>query len=165
MSIRKIAKNFGLLLISPVGAFYYVAKKSKHHELIVGYYATLMLVALLTIFILIRWSTQVIEQRIIIQNIHIHHFVVGIVLQNIAFFLLLARSKTERVYTWAKHMSALLFGAGLGLILDELQVFLKLDSAPHNFQYRGGIVLGSVIMILIILADFFIKKMKDRSTA
>ncbi len=138
-------------LFFPLYFLYRVAHNAKDRGRHLEYYAFPILVSMLATFLVIRISTQYIFPNtwFAIKNVHIHHFVWGIIIQQFVvmrLFLKTAEDKPKRVY-----LLALLYGVGVGLLLDEFDVWLKLDGSPLAHSYTRGVVIGSCVLILFIV--------------
>lgn len=77
-----------------------------------------------------------------IGNYHIHHFFIGIILLSISGWMGLAGNRKKY-----KYISAMLYGGGLGLLIDEVGLLLTWG----NYFARQSYVFG-VIVIFIFLS-------------
>lgn len=147
-------KKFLKKLFIPVyGPFYWlfkIANNAKEKGRLLEFYAFPVLLSTLTTFAITRLFTRVIfkDTFFSLNDIHIHHFVIGIAIQQIVVFALFVNAANfigRRVYKLA-----LLYGVGLGLILDELDVILKLDASAKAHSYTYGVIFGCMILIFLI---------------
>ena len=84
----------------------------------------------------------------LIEDVHIHHFVYGIILLSACCYLALVNNGPK-----SKYLIALLYGIGLGLVFDEFQMWLLLsDNDSARWSYDGVVVLIA-FFILIISAE------------
>lgn len=120
--------------------------------------AMLVLVAFLVSFAFIRTSARLIRMRVSwwpgnVQTgsgLHIHHLVWGISLLLICGFVAFA---TELEAPWLQ-ITAIGFGIGAGLTLDEFALWLRLDDVYWAREGRASldaIVLATVFGIVVIL--------------
>lgn len=80
-------------------------------------------------------------------GLHVHHFTYGFFILAIAGYLALIHHGPR-----ANYRIAWLFGAGLGLAMDELGMWLKLrDDDITRFSYDGlTVVILSIVLIIVI---------------
>lgn len=99
---------------------------------------------------------------IVIRDYHIHHFYYGIALISAAAWIGLVSSK-ERLH----RIGSVLFGAGLGLVTDEIGLLLTCNSEGLNCNYyaRGSfdfaVFLGLLFLMIIYFPPFW-QRMKKR---
>lgn len=88
-----------------------------------------------------------------VRGIHVHHFVYGMVIVIITGFIgLVSRDFT----TLHIHGLAIAFGVGLGLIFDEVSLFLLLeDNYWARYSYDGVIVLSLIFLNIIYFQGFW----------
>lgn len=137
-------------LIKKVGVF------EIHHKIIF-----FILIVLLTIAIT-RGVTQVKDSTPIVRGFELHHFDYGIILLIITTLLMLFGNNKKNIYL-------VLSGISIGWIIDELWFIRKNtfispllnETAVYNSTYLSS-VLGTIILILLIfLINYFIKKSKS----
>lgn len=87
-----------------------------------------------------------------IGNYHIHHFFFGILLLAISGWIGLVGSKNRY-----KYSSAMLYGGGLGLLVDEIGLLLTWG----NYWATQSYIFG-VIVVLIFLSIILYEHMKER---
>ncbi len=120
--------------------------------------AMLVLVAFLLSFAFIRTSARMIRNRVswwpgnveTDSGLHIHHLVWGISLLLICGFVAFA---TEMQTPWMQ-ITAVGFGIGAGLTLDEFALWLRLEDVYWAREGRASldaIVLATVFAIVVIL--------------
>jgi hypothetical protein len=88
---------------------------------------------------------------LVIAGVHVHHFVFGIVILLAAAFgwLLLAGIDDER-RLWFR-VSAVAFGVGTGLLLDEFALWLNLQDVYWQQRGRQSIeAIGAFLAILLV---------------
>lgn len=82
-----------------------------------------------------------------VNEVHVHHFTFGILVLIISGFLALA---TEQGHF--RYVVAAVYGAGVGLVLDEFYVWLRLeDSVLAHSQYDAVVVGASLFLAAIIM--------------
>lgn len=120
--------------------------------------AMLVLVAFLLSFAFIRTSARMIRMRVswwpgnveTDSGLHIHHLVWGISLLLICGFVSFA---TDMTTPWVQ-ITAIGFGIGAGLTLDEFALWLRLEDVYWAREGRASldaIVLATVFAIVVIL--------------
>ena len=93
---------------------------------------------------------------LVIRDYHIHHFYYGIALISAAAWIGLVSSK-ERLM----NIGSVLFGAGLGLVTDEIGLLLTCNSEGLNCNYyaRGSfdfaVFLGLLLLMIIYFPPFW----------
>ncbi len=91
-----------------------------------------------------------IGRNIILFGYHIHHFYFGILLMGIAGWLAIAgRTKIS------KEKLALVYGAGLGLLMDEIGLLLTWGDYASTLSYLLGVFLLGIIFSLIYFPSFW----------
>lgn len=148
--MKKILKNITLPIYGPFYWLFKIANNAKEKGRLIEFYAFPVLLSTLATFAITRLFTRVIfrDNFFSVNDVHIHHFVIGIAIQQIVVFALFVNASNfigRRVYKLA-----LLYGVGLGLILDELDVILKLDASAKAHGYTYGVIAGCVILIILI---------------
>ncbi|MBS3736033.1 hypothetical protein KGY72_02530 [Candidatus Bipolaricaulota bacterium] len=92
-----------------------------------------------------------IGRNIILFGYHIHHFYFGILLMGIAGWLAIA-GRTDI----SKEKLALIYGAGLGLLMDEIGLLLTWGDYASTLSYLLGVFLLGIIFSLIYFPRFWI---------
>jgi MFS family permease len=90
-----------------------------------------------------------------IGNYHIHHFFIGILLLSISGWIGLAGNLKKY-----KYISAILYGGGLGLLVDEIGLLLTWGNYWAKQSY-----IFSVIVVFIFLSIILYEHMKARKKA
>lgn len=124
-----------------------IAQENKHYKKLYAYYAFPALMGMLIIFTLVRLSTSLFPNvRLTINGAHIHHFISGIFILILAGYLALWIESKKGKYTLA-----LLYGSGIGFVLDEFYVWFRLDGSPISHSEYNAIVFVAAILLLILL--------------
>jgi hypothetical protein len=119
----------------------------------------LLLVAFLTTFVAARLYTRTARDRGWgsgqVGNVHVHHIVPGIVLVLLAGLLGFSSYNDEIVV----NVSAVAFGCGSALVLDEFALVFHLDDVYWENEGRSsivGVLLAAVVagLILVVTAPF-----------
>lgn len=113
----------------------------------------LMLTSFILFFILARVSAYSANgilplpffHNIYIQQVHVHHLVIGIFLLLVAGFI-----RIPQFGSTLSRLSSILFGAGAALTLDEFALWLHLDPNRY-FGSQGYISLDVVFVFLLLL--------------
>ncbi|PIV90504.1 hypothetical protein COW46_03300 [Candidatus Gracilibacteria bacterium CG17_big_fil_post_rev_8_21_14_2_50_48_13] len=85
--------------------------------------------------------------------IHVHHLVYGIVILSIIGFIGVVFPEYIKKHP---HVSAILYGVGLGLIFDEAALWMRLeDDYDHRLSYDSVILVGSVLGLCAYFAPFW----------
>lgn len=98
---------------------------------------------------------------IIIRQYHIHHFYYGIFLISVAAWIALV-SNRQRLMS----IAAVMFGAGLGLITDEIGLLLTCNSEGLNCDYYAresfdiAVYIGLFFLAAIYFPPFWLKVKK-----
>lgn len=87
-----------------------------------------------------------------IGNYHIHHFFIGILLLSISGWIGLAGNRKKY-----KYISAMLYGGGLGLLIDEIGLL----PTWGNYWAKQSYVFG-VIVIVIFLSIILYEHIRAR---
>lgn len=150
--VKKVFKNLFMPVYGPFYWLFKIANNAKEKGRLLEFYAFPVLLSSLTTFGMTRLFTRVIfrDNFFTVNDVHIHHFVIGIVIHQIVVFALFVNAPHfigRRVYKLA-----LLYGVGLGLILDELDVILKLDASAKAHSYTYGVIAGCSILIALIVS-------------
>ncbi|MCF7889870.1 hypothetical protein K9M78_01475 [Candidatus Bipolaricaulota bacterium] len=91
-----------------------------------------------------------IGRNIILFGYHIHHFYFGILLIGIAGWLAIAGSTNI-----SKEKLALIYGAGLGLLMDEIGLLLTWGDYASSLSYLLGVFLLGIILSIIYFPRFW----------
>lgn len=91
-----------------------------------------------------------IGRNIILFGYHIHHFYFGILLIGIAGWLAIA-GRTNL----SKEKLALVYGAGLGLLMDEIGLLLTWGDYASTLSYLLGVFLLGIILSIIYFPRFW----------
>lgn len=91
-----------------------------------------------------------IGRNIILFGYHIHHFYFGVFLMGIAGWLAIAGSTAI-----SKEKLALVYGAGLGLFMDEIGLLLTWGDYASTLSYLLGVFLLGIILSLIYFPRFW----------
>ncbi|MFW6381847.1 MAG: hypothetical protein ACOCZ3_04810 [Bacillota bacterium] len=97
-----------------------------------------------------------IGRNIILFGYHIHHFYFGILLMGIAGWM----SIVGVSYISGKKL-ALIYGTGLGLLMDEIGLLLTWGDYYSSLSYLLGIFLLGIFLNLIYFPAFWEKVSKD----
>lgn len=85
--------------------------------------------------------------------IHVHHLVYGIVLLSVIGFVGVVFPDTIKK---RPHLSAVLYGVGLGLIFDEAALWMRLeDDYDHRLSYDAVVMVGSLLGLCAYFAPFW----------
>ncbi|MFW5999510.1 MAG: hypothetical protein ACOCQC_02500 [Halanaerobiaceae bacterium] len=98
-----------------------------------------------------------IGRNIILFGYHIHHFYFGILLISIAGWLSLLESKLL-----SREKLALMYGAGLGLLMDEIGLLLTWGDYYSSLSYLLSLFLLGIFFNVIYFPDFW-KKVRRRT--
>jgi len=117
--------------------------------------SAIILMTFLSIIALARISVYFVENKFatfifkynIVEFVHIHHFVYGIFFLALSGFL-----STIFPHRINKNFIAILYGIGLGLVVDEFGVWLKLDPTYHQEASLSAIF---IVTIALFLSSFF----------
>ncbi|MDG4863622.1 hypothetical protein P8605_36320 [Streptomyces sp. T-3] len=118
----------------------------------------LALLAFVTSFLVTRTITRLIRagrgpfRNITPGGMHIHHVVPGIVLTIIGGFGAVGSGR----HSFASMLSAVIFGLGAGLVLDEFALVLHLDDVYWSEQGRQSveIVVLTTALVALVLGGF-----------
>lgn len=121
-----------------------------HHEeprfLILSSFTLTFLIARLVVYN-IKYHILVLPfiHYIYIRDLHVHHLVFGIFLLLIAGFI-----RIPQLGNYLYRVSAILYGMGAALTLDEFSLWLHLDPNVY-FGSQGRISLDAVVLFVLIL--------------
>lgn len=97
-----------------------------------------------------------IGRNIILFGYHIHHFYFGILLMGMAGWISIVG--TPKI---SKEKLALIFGTGLGLLMDEIGLLLTWGNYASSLSYLLGAFLLGVFLNVIYFPQFWAKVEKD----
>ena len=107
--------------------------------------ATIALLSFIFSFIAARLFTTFFPSVVLINNgIHIHHFWFGIILVAIGGWLGISNDDKE-----INRVAAIFYGAGGGLIVDEVGLLLTFDNYWTSLTYSFLIVFLAIIIVLM----------------
>lgn len=119
-----------------------------NHNKRYAYYAFPALLGLLVTFVITRWIVGIFPSlALVINGVHVHHFIHGISILIIVGYLLLF------LKSWGKkrYLLALAYGSGIGFILDEFYFLLHLDASPFFYQFYDAVVVGATAFGILML--------------
>ncbi len=117
--------------------------KNRHY----AYYAFPALLMMLITFGVIRTLIDINPNvALMINGLHVHHFSEGIFILMITGYLSLWLQEPEE-----KYILALAYGSGVGFVLDEFYMWLKLDPSKVAADRYSAIVIGACVFLIIIL--------------
>lgn len=93
-----------------------------------------------------------IGRNIILFGYHIHHFYFGIILMAIAGWL--AITDSSKLSKW---WYAVMYGAGLGLLMDEIGLLLTWGNYTSSLSYLLGVLLLGVLLNIVYFPSFWKK--------
>ena len=96
------------------------------------------------------------DVNLTVNGISFHHFFIGIILVisvGLASFLFYEEQRTNMV---VKRILALLFGAGIGFIVDEANFFISAGQVYTLNQYYSAANISSETVIVIVLVALFV---------
>lgn len=81
------------------------------------------------------------------QDIHVHHFFYGVLILAVSGFIALIYKNTSKV------ILAIIYGLGLFLAFDELNVLFKLRETDQDpYRQLGNLIIASVFFILFLVS-------------
>ena len=93
-----------------------------------------------------------------ISDYHIHHFYLGILLLVVSTWLLLFKNNREKYVREIKISASVLFGIGLGLIVDEFGLLLTMEVdikggyfTPYSYYLMA--IVSSIFLLSLILPN------------
>lgn len=117
--------------------------KDRHY----AYYAFPALLTMLITFGFIRALIDINPNfALMINGLHVHHFSEGIFILMITGYLSLWLNEPEE-----KYILALAYGSGVGFVLDEFYMWLRLDPSKFAADRYSAIVIGACVFLIIIL--------------
>lgn len=85
--------------------------------------------------------------------IHVHHLSYGVFILCVIGFIAICYPKF--LEKWA-HTAAILYGAGLGLIIDETALWLSLeDDYYHRLSYDAVIFTCTILLLVVYFPPFW----------
>jgi hypothetical protein len=126
-------------------------------------FATLAFVVALAIT---RGITSVLHARgagtnggVVINGVHVHHLVVGIVmLLLVGYAWLLLSGFSDESSRWAFRITAMTYGAGAALVLDEFALWLRLQDVYWQRQGRESFealaIFAGLLLWALLVAPF-----------
>ena len=115
---------------------------------------SLILLSFLVTFLCIRIITHLQKAHILANqtgSLHIHHMVPGIILLLVTGFLGISFWHNEKL----RHITAVFFGIGAALTIDEFALWLFLKDVYWAKQGRDSIDAIIVVIVLLILSFLF----------
>jgi len=145
MKLARLLLGLPLLVLRKLNQ---AAWENKHEHRLYGYYAFPALMGLAITFVLVRSLTTLFPAAVVtVNSVHVHHFTAGIFILIVAGYIGLW-VKSSR---W-RYITALAYGVGVGFILDEFYVWLRLDSSTFaHSQYDIVVVAISIFLMIILL--------------
>ncbi len=98
-----------------------------------------------------------IGRNIILFGYHIHHFYLGILLIAIAGWLSITNSQKV-----SKKSMAVMYGIGLGLLMDEIGLLLTWGNYTSSLSYLLGVLLLGILLNIIYFPSFW-KKVRSKA--
>lgn len=113
-------------------------------------FAIIALLSFILSFIVARTFTTFFPSTVLISNgIHIHHFWFGIVLLAVSGWLGISYNDVD-----ADRLAAILYGAGGGLIIDEVGLLLTFGDYWTNLTYTILTVVVTLVIVLILFNSY-----------
>ncbi len=113
-------------------------------------FAIIALLSFILSFIVARTFTTFFPSTVLISNgIHIHHFWFGIVLLAVGGWLGISYNDVD-----ADRLAAILYGAGGGLIIDEVGLLLTFGDYWTNLTYTILTVVVTLVIVLILFNSY-----------
>ena len=82
-----------------------------------------------------------------VQGVHVHHFTAGILILAVSGFWALCVQSGR-----ARYILALAWGSGMGFVLDEFYVWLRLDASVFaHSQYDAVVIAVSLLLLMLLL--------------
>jgi hypothetical protein len=85
------------------------------------------------------------DVHMMINGIHVHHFVIGLIIMTVSNYLALVFSGP-----WSKLLIGLAFGCGLGLVYDECSMWLHLNDADEIRWRWFGVTAVITLMVAVV---------------
>jgi hypothetical protein len=113
-------------------------------------FAIIALLSFILSFIVARTFTTFFPSTVLVSNgIHVHHFWFGIVLLAIGGWLGISYNDVD-----ADRLAAILYGAGGGLIIDEVGLLLTFGDYWTNLTYTILTVFIALVIVLILFNSY-----------
>ncbi len=113
-------------------------------------FAIIALISFILSFIVARTFTTFFPSTVLVSNgIHVHHFWFGIVLLAVSGWLGISYNDVD-----ADRLAAILYGAGGGLIIDEVGLLLTFGDYWTNLTYTILTVLVALVIVLILFNSY-----------
>ena len=113
-------------------------------------FAIIALLSFIVSFIVARTFTTYFPSTVLISNgIHVHHFWFGIVLLAVGGWLGISYNDVD-----ADRLAAILYGAGGGLIIDEVGLLLTFGDYWTNLTYTVLTVFVTLVVIFILFSRY-----------
>ncbi len=96
------------------------------------------------------WTTFYIGRNIVLFGYHIHHFYFGILLIAIAGWLAITGSRKIN-----KEKLAVIYGLGLGLLMDEIGLLLTWGNYASSLSYLLGVFLLGILLTVVYFPEFW----------
>ena len=113
-------------------------------------FAIIALLSFIVSFIVARTFTTYFPSTVLISNgIHVHHFWFGIVLLAVGGWLGISYNDVD-----ADRLAAILYGAGGGLIIDEVGLLLTFGDYWTNLTYTVLTVFVTLVIVLILFSRY-----------
>ena len=113
-------------------------------------FAIIALVSFILSFIVARTFTTFFPSTVLVSNgIHVHHFWFGIVLLAIGGWLGISYNDVD-----ADRLAAILYGAGGGLIIDEVGLLLTFEDYWTNLTYTILTVVVALVIVFILFNSY-----------
>jgi hypothetical protein len=113
-------------------------------------FAIIALLSFILSFIVARTFTTFFPSTVLISNgIHIHHFWFGILLLAVSGWLGISYNDVD-----ADRLAAILYGAGGGLIIDEVGLLLTFGDYWTNLTYTILTVVVTLVIVLILFNSY-----------
>lgn len=96
------------------------------------------------------WTTFHIGRNIVLFGYHIHHFYFGILLIGIAGWLAITGSSEI-----SKEKLAVIYGLGLGLLMDEIGLLLTWGNYASSLSYLLGVFLLGILLTVVYFPGFW----------
>ena len=125
----------------------------------VAFYLTVFTVRLITLAI--HFSVGGLHD-VSLHGTHVHHLVWGILLLLLVGYIWLAQFGTGSGHgaSWASRVTALLYGVGAALTLDEFALWLNLEDvywSPEGFESIKAMILFGALLLVGVRGGQFIR--------
>ena len=113
-------------------------------------FAIIALLSFILSFIVARTFTTFFPSTVLVSNgIHVHHFWFGIVLLAVSGWLGISYNDVD-----ADRLAAILYGAGGGLIIDEVGLLLTFEDYWTNLTYTILTVVVALVIVFILFDSY-----------